>query len=197
LDWSAPMPADVVATPCTPEELARLLHETGRAVVVLNGRAELGPRALGGRSILAPAVDPGMKDTLNRIKNREHYRPVAPICLTEHAPRVFEPGSPDPYMLFEHFVRPEWVNRIPAVVHLDGTARLQTVSEYDDPTLAAILREYHRLSGIPVLCNTSANHNGRGFFPDVASAFDWGKVDMVWAEGMIYRRPVGPGPATG
>jgi carbamoyltransferase len=176
------------STPCTPEQLAAVLRESGEPVVLLHGRAELGPRALGGRSILAPAVDPAMRDTLNRIKDREPYRPVAPVCLVEHAPDIFDPGTPDPHMLFDHRVRPEWVDRIPAVLHLDGTARLQTVSAQDDPTLERILREYHRLTGIPVLCNTSANHHGRGFFPDVASAQEWGRVDRVWSDDILYHR---------
>jgi carbamoyltransferase len=176
------VPAGWSAAPCRPEEVARLLHRTGKPVVFLRGRAELGPRALGGRSILAPAVDPGMKDVLNRMKQREWYRPVAPICLEEHAPTIFDPGTPDPYMLFEHWVRPEWVNRIPAVMHLDGTARLQTVSNEDDSVLATVLREYY---------NTSANYRGRGFFPDVMSAMEWGQADMVWCEGVLYRRVVG------
>lgn len=176
------------AQDCGPAQLARVLHETGQPVIVLNGRAELGPRALGGRSILATATSPVTKDLLNSIKGRESYRPVAPLCLVDEAPTVFDPGTPDPHMLFEHGVRPEWRDRIPAVLHLDGTARLQTVSRYDDPTLAAVLEEYHKLTGIPVLCNTSANHNGRGFFPDVASAISWGGVDIVYSEGKLYRR---------
>ncbi|MFF2079061.1 carbamoyltransferase N-terminal domain-containing protein [Kitasatospora sp. NPDC058162] len=183
-----PIPAGWEGKPCTPEELARFMHETGRPVVVVNGRAELGPRALGGRSIIAPAVDPAMKELLNEVKHRESYRPVAPICLEEHAPAIFEPGTPDPHMLFDHDVRPDWVDRIPAVLHLDGTARLQTVGAEDDATLRAVLVEYHRLSGVPVLCNTSANHSGTGFFPDLASAMEWGRVDQVWGEGTLYSR---------
>jgi carbamoyltransferase len=174
--------------PCRPEELARILHRTGKPAVLLRGAAELGPRALGARSIIAPAVHPAMKTVLNDAKRREHYRPVAPICLTEHAPDIFEPGTPDPYMLFEHRVRPDWLNRIPAIVHLDGTARLQTVSNDDDPVLAAILREYYKWSGIPVLCNTSANYNGCGFFPDAASAMEWGQVDLVWSGALAPAR---------
>jgi carbamoyltransferase len=181
-------PAGWTSQDCTAAQLAEVLHTSGEPVVVVNGRAELGPRALGGRSILAPATSPAMKETLNRIKKRENYRPVAPLCLVEEAPAVFDPGTPDPYMLFEHRVRPEWVDRIPAIMHLDGTARLQTVSRADDPFLEDVLREYHRLSGIPVLCNTSANHNGTGFFPDVASAIDWNEVDAVYSEGKLYRR---------
>ena len=178
---------------CSPAELAGVVHRTGRPVVMLNGRAELGPRALGGRSIIAAAVDPAMKDLLNDIKGRASYRPVAPICLTEHAPEIFDPGTPDPHMLFDHVVRDDWKGRIPAVLHLDGTARLQTVCEADDPDLTEVLREYHRLSGIPVLCNTSANHNGRGFFPDVASAARWGRVDMIWSAGVLYEKEHGHG----
>jgi carbamoyltransferase len=201
IDWSVRLgpalrdttevPEGWTVAPCTPDELAGIMHTTGQPIVVLHGRAELGPRALGARSILAPAVDPRMKDLLNEVKQREYYRPVAPICLVQHAPEVFDPGTPDPYMLFEHWVRPEWAARIPAIMHLDGTARLQTVSEADDPCVTAILREYHRLSGIPVLCNTSANLHGSGFFPDVASAVEWGGLDQIWSDGLLYRRTRG------
>ncbi|WP_329145004.1 nodulation protein U [Streptomyces sp. NBC_01456] len=176
------------ARSCTPEDLAQVLHETGDPVVVVHGRAELGPRALGNRSILAAATDPKMKDRLNEIKGREAFRPVAPICLVDHAPAIFAPGTPDPHMLFDHDVRPDWVERIPAILHLDGTARLQTVGPEDDPTLEAVLRAYHELSDVPVLCNTSANYNGSGFFPDVASVMEWGKVDRIWSDGMLFQR---------
>lgn len=181
------VPAGWTARPCRPEELARIMHLTGKPAVFLRDRAELGPRALGVRSVLAPATEPGMKDLLNTVKDREYYRPVAPICLQERAGEIFDPGTPDPYMLFEHVVRPDWLDRVPAIVHLDGTARLQTVSVADDPVLAQLLREYAKWSGIPVLCNTSANRRGRGFFPDVASALDWGRIDLVWADGVLYQ----------
>ncbi|MFI9262193.1 carbamoyltransferase N-terminal domain-containing protein [Streptomyces sioyaensis] len=198
MQWHTRLGPDLSATPetpdgwtarkCAPAEVARILHESGRPLVFLHGRAELGPRALGARSILAPAHDLAMKDLLNEVKDREYYRPVAPICLTEHAPEIFEPGTPDPYMLFDHDVRPEWLQRVPAITHLDGTARLQTVSSQDDPVLAEVLREYHALSGIPVLCNTSANLNGSGFFPDAASVMRWGRTDHVWADGVLYSK---------
>ncbi|WP_329571339.1 carbamoyltransferase N-terminal domain-containing protein [Kitasatospora sp. NBC_01266] len=185
------LPAGWTSTPCGPEELAEVLHRTGEPVVVLDGRAELGPRALGGRSILAAPTSAAMKDLLNEIKDRASYRPVAPICLVEEAPQIFDPGTPDPYMLFDHAVRPQWLDRIPAVVHLDGTARLQTVAAADDAFLAQVLTAYHRLSGIPVLCNTSANLNGSGFFPDVASAMAWGRIDRIWSEGVLHQRVAG------
>jgi carbamoyltransferase len=173
---------------CDEAGLAKLLYDTGEPVIVLSGRAELGPRALGNRSILAAATTPKMKDLLNNIKDRESYRPVAPICLESRAPEIFSPGSPDPYMLFDHTVRAGWVERIPAVIHLDGTARLQTINPRQNPVVERVLVEYEKLSGIPVLCNTSANHKGRGFFPDVRSAAQWGRVDAIWCDGHLYAR---------
>jgi carbamoyltransferase len=176
------------AEPCPPAELARVLHEQGEPVTVLRGPAELGPRALGHRSILAPASDPKMKGRLNEVKDREAYRPVAPICLEARALEVFEPGSPDPYMLFEHRIRSEWAERVPSIVHLDGTARLQTVNAEQDGTTVELLTAYEALSGIPLLCNTSANHKGSGFFPDVASAADWEGTALIWSENVLYRK---------
>lgn len=173
---------------CSVEQLARLLHDDAQPILYLDGRAELGPRALGHRSILAPATDPRMTSHLNEIKAREQYRPVAPICLAHRASEVFEPGTPDPYMLFDHVVRAEWQDRVPAVCHLDGTARLQTVDAGQEPRIFALLSAYERLSGIPLLCNTSANDLGRGFFPDVASAMRWGRIPRIWSAGTLYER---------
>jgi len=177
-----------IAQETTVQELAQLLFEKNEPVVFLNGAAELGPRALGNRSILAPATDAAMKGVLNKIKSRESYRPVAPICLEEDAPDIFEPGIRDPYMLFDHKVRPAWKDRIPAVCHLDGTARLQTVNSTDNPVIYELLMAYKQLSGIPLLCNTSANLNGRGFFPDAASAMAWNEVNYVWCNNRLYEK---------
>jgi carbamoyltransferase len=174
--------------PCVPEDLGKLLHQTGEPVVVLSGRSELGPRALGNRSILAPAVGRDMADLLNRVKGREWYRPVAPICREDRAPEVFSPGTPDRYMLFTHDVREHWRGRIPAVVHLDGTARLQTVPADPDLVVARVLAAYEEASGVPVLCNTSANLRGRGFFPDVGSAMSWGELPRIWCDDVLYER---------
>ncbi|MEV7521317.1 carbamoyltransferase C-terminal domain-containing protein [Streptomyces sp. NPDC091371] len=195
LDWSvfsgpALEPADTApahrhSRPCTVEELAQLLHPSREPVVVLSGRAELGPRALGHRSIIAPADGKDMRQRLNEIKGREWYRPVAPTCLEDRAAEVFTPGTRDPYMLFEHRVRPEWRDRVPAVVHADDSARLQTVGP-DHPLLHRLLTAYEALSGLPVLCNTSANLSGSGFFPDVASAMKWEGTHYVWSEGTLY-----------
>jgi carbamoyltransferase len=182
-----PLPGWTVS-PASISDIAALLHETGEPVVVLTGRAELGPRALGHRSIFAPAASVRSRDQLNAAKQREWYRPVAPVCLEDAAGKVFDPGSRDPYMLFDHLVRPDWTEAIPAVVHADGSARLQTIDDGADPVIAALLREYQARSQVPVLCNTSANFKGRGFFPDAASAMRWGGTRLVWSEGRLYRR---------
>ncbi|CCM80387.1 MULTISPECIES: nodulation protein NodU [Rhizobium] len=194
IDWSvysgpvlrdADVPPGWKAAPCSLADLAALLAKN-EPVVFLTGHAELGPRALGGRSIIASPTSPVMKDLLNDIKLREHFRPVAPICLEDRAPEIFNPGTPDPYMLFDHQTRANWRREIPAVVHLDGSARLQTMSRNSTHPIAQLLVEYESLTGIPLLCNTSANHHGRGFFPDVRSACDWGKVANVWSAGTLF-----------
>ncbi|RXG85407.1 nodulation protein NodU [Bradyrhizobium zhanjiangense] len=177
-------------SPCSMRELATILA-SNKPVIFLAGRAELGPRALGSRSILAAARSPRMKDRLNDIKLREHFRPVAPICLEDRAPDIFSPGTPDPYMLFEHLTRAEWRDKIPAVVHLDGSARLQTICRTSQHKIAELLVEYEDLTGIPLLCNTSANRNGRGFFPNAASACQWGRVDHVWCDGVLWTKLAG------
>ena len=186
-----PAPASLegwTAIDCSLDHLGQWLHATGQPVVFLHGRSELGPRALGHRSIFCAPTEAATKQLLNDVKGREAYRPVAPICLEEHAPTVFEPGTRDPFMLYDHLVRPDWVSRVPAICHVDGTARLQTVSRADDADVYQVLRAYENASGIPLLCNTSANHSGRGFFPDVESAAEWGKIPHIWAQGRLYSR---------
>ncbi|HVU95239.1 MAG TPA: carbamoyltransferase N-terminal domain-containing protein [Puia sp.] len=173
---------------CSLKELASLLHHSGEPVVFLNGRAELGPRALGNRSILASPASPGMKDILNDIKQREHYRPVSPICLEEYAADIFSPGHADPYMLFDHQVRRQWLHRIPAVTHLDGSARLQTVNSSQNPEIHELLMHFCAESGIPLLCNTSANFHGKGFFPDVTSAAAWAGTNYIWSDCTLFER---------
>ncbi|VIO70487.1 nebramycin 5' synthase [Bradyrhizobium ivorense] len=198
LEWSvysgpalraSEIPPEWEATPCTLRELAAILADN-KPIIFLSGRAELGPRALGGRSILAAATSPAMKDHLNDIKRREHFRPVAPICLEDRAPEIFSPGTPDPYMLFDHLTRAEWRDKVPAIVHLDGSARLQTVARNSPHKIAELLVEFEQLTGIPLLCNTSANLHGRGFFPDAAAACQWGRVEHVWCDGLLWTKMV-------
>lgn len=198
LDWNVYAGPGVVASPALKEsydarpfsvaQLATLLAETDEPVVVLNGRAELGPRALGNRSIISGATHTRMKDLLNKVKGREFYRPVAPICLEAAAPLVFSPGSPDPYMLFEHTVKDEWRDKVPAIVHLDGSARLQTVNEQENSMIYELLTKYYELTGVPLLCNTSANFKGKGFFPDIQSVMEWDNVNYIWSDNTLYER---------
>jgi carbamoyltransferase len=147
-------PDDLVA------ETAALLAEN-QIVGWFQGRMEFGPRALGARSILASPLDPAMKDRLNEIKDREDFRPVAPAVLEEKAAEYFEPAGPSPFMLFVYRVRPEKADRIPAVRHVDGTARIQTVSRRDAPMFYALLQAFEERTGVPVLVNTSFNTQGR------------------------------------
>lgn len=158
----------------------------GEPVMLLQTRAELGPRALGHRSILADPRTREMLETLNSIKDREWYRPVAPVCPVEVAESIFDPGTEDPHMLFEHRVRDAWRDRVPAIVHLDGTARLQTLRRYQDPFLYDILVAFRRATGIGALCNTSANRKGRGFFHDLDDAIAWGGVRYIVADGRLF-----------
>jgi len=197
LDWSVYNGPEIInnnpgngwkTSGCDLKNLALLLHQTNEPVIFLNGRAELGPRALGNCSILAAAVSPAMKDILNQVKKRENYRPVSPICLEHRAREIFDPGTPDPFMLFDHQLRKEWVEKVPAIMHLDGTARLQTVAPHENPTAAELLIQYEKLSGIPLLCNTSANHKGCGFFPDVLSAAKWDRVNYIWCDNTLYEK---------
>lgn len=141
-------------------EAARLLSE-GRVLGWFQGRSEFGPRALGNRSIIADPRTPEMKDTLNkRVKHRQAFRPFAPIVLAERANEIFEGDEDSPYMLIAKRVRPEWQNRIPAIVHVDGTARVQTVCPETNERLYQLLKAFEALTGVPVLLNTSFNVKG-------------------------------------
>jgi carbamoyltransferase len=136
------------------------------------GRSEFGPRALGHRSLLAHAGDPDNLQRMNEIKGRESFRPVAPMVLLERAAEIFEGPMPSPYMLFTHRVRPAWRARIPAVVHVDGTARIQTVDAAAEPLVAAVLAAVERRTGVPVVVNTSFNTAGRPMVDDPRDALE-------------------------
>jgi carbamoyltransferase len=132
----------------------------GKIVGWFQGRAEWGPRALGQRSILADPRRPEMKDILNRrIKHREIFRPFAPSILEEATAEYFQQAHPSPFMTFAYGVRPEKRAIIPAPTHLDGTARLQTVSRTTNPLYWKLLRALADLTGVPVVLNTSFNDN--------------------------------------
>jgi len=141
-------------------DTAKLLADQ-RVIGWFQGGSEFGPRALGNRSLLADPRKPEMKDILNsRVKHRQAFRPFAPIVLAERAKEVFEGEEDSPFMLIAKRVRPEWRDRIPAIVHVDGTARVQTVREATNPVLYRLLKEFEALTGVPVLINTSFNVKG-------------------------------------
>jgi carbamoyltransferase len=134
----------------------------GAILGVMRGRAEYGPRALGNRSILADPRAPDMKDRLNReVKGREPYRPFAPVTRIEEAEDWFDAPVPSPYMSFTARWRPGRAERVPAVVHADGTGRHQTVTEEVNPWLAALVRDFGAATDVPVVLNTSLNVMGK------------------------------------
>jgi len=180
---------------CDPDDLtaavAQELAEDG-LVGWFSGRSEYGPRALGHRSLLA---NPGRVETterLNVVKGREQFRPVAPMVLEERAAEIFTRGPlPAPYMLFVHDVVPEWRDRIPAVVHVDGTARVQTVGQRAEPTLHRLLTEFDRRTGLPVLVNTSFNTAGRPMVDtprEALECFGGAPITMLVLGPFIVRR---------
>jgi carbamoyltransferase len=177
------------------EEAAEILARDG-VVAWFEGRAEFGPRALGHRSLLADPRGRGNLERLNDVKGREQFRPVAPMVLAERAREIFSGGPvPSPYMLFTHEVAPEWVERIPAVVHVDGTARIQTVDPEREPAIARMLRAFERRTGVPVVVNTSLNTAGRPMVDDPRDAlecFGSAPVDALVMGPFLVRRPNSP-----
>jgi len=132
----------------------------GRVVGWFQGRMEFGPRALGNRSIFADPRRADMKDILNkRIKHRETYRPFAPSVLEEKASQIFERGEPSPFVMLVYKVREAERARIPAVTHVDDTGRLQTVSAASNPRYHALISEFERQTGVPLMLNTSFNEH--------------------------------------
>ncbi len=162
-------------TPQTPEaladEVAAVLADNG-VVAWFQGRSEFGPRALGHRSLIAHPGTPGNLERLNDIKGREQFRPIAPLVLLERAAEIFDGPVPSPYMLFVHDVAPQWREKISTVVHVDGTARIQTVDRRDEPLLAELLSAFDRRTGVPVLVNTSLNTAGRPMVDSPADALE-------------------------
>jgi carbamoyltransferase len=155
------------------------------------GRSEFGPRALGNRSLLADPRDTANLERLNRVKGREQFRPVAPMVLAEHAAQIFSRGPlPSPYMLFVHDVAEEWRIRIPAVTHVDGTARVQTVGA-QQPLLHRMISAFADRTGVPVVVNTSFNTAGRPMVDsprDALECFGSAPLDILAIGGYLVRR---------
>jgi carbamoyltransferase len=156
------------------EETADILVQD-KVIGWFQGRMEFGPRALGARSILASPLRPEMQAKLNEIKDREDFRPVAPVVLEEEAANWFVGAGVSPFMLFVFDVRPEKADRIPAVRHVDGTARIQTINRQQNPRYYDLLKAFQRRTGVPVLVNTSFNTRGE---PIVCTPRD--AVESFW-----------------
>jgi carbamoyltransferase len=155
-------------------ETAALLAQD-KIIGWFQGRMEFGPRALGARSILASPLRSEMQARLNEIKDREDFRPVAPVVLEEAAGEWFARANVSPFMLFVHDVRPECADRIPAVRHVDGTARIQTINRAQHPLYHDLLAAFAARTGVPVLVNTSFNTRGE---PIVCTPRD--AVECFW-----------------
>ena len=137
-------------------QVARDLAD-GKIIGWFQNRFEMGPRALGNRSILADPRSPAMKDRINALKHREPFRPLAPAVLLERLSEFFEFRQPDPFMTMAPKVRADKAHLIPAALHVDGTARIQTVERAANPRFYGVIEEFARLTGVPLILNTSFN----------------------------------------
>jgi carbamoyltransferase len=174
-----------------PEEVAEILAQD-KVIGWFQGRMEFGPRALGARSILASPIHAEMQARLNDIKDREDFRPVAPVVLEEEAHHWFENARQSPFMLFVFDVRPEQADRIPAVRHVDGTARIQTINHQQNPLLHDLLRAFAARTGVPVLVNTSFNTRGEPIVcspRDAIESFLTSPLDALAIGSLLITKP--------
>lgn len=184
------------------DAVARLLS-VGKVVGWFHGRSEWGPRALGQRSILADPRRQEMQRIVNeKVKFREAFRPFAPAVQQEAIDKYFEicnsmeprrpgPGSLESFMLAVHPVRSECRSALPAITHADGTARVQSVSPDTQPVFHKLLQAFGRLTGLPVLVNTSFNLNGEPIVDtpdDAIRTFSFSGIDCLAIEGIIVTK---------
>lgn len=181
VDDVEPLREEFEIFPLDYDQVAAFLLEQ-KVIAWVQGRYEMGPRALGNRSILAAPFEERMHDRLNQIKQRETYRPIAPICIEEDVFQYFEWTGPSPYMLYFQKVR---TDKLPAVTHVDGTARLQTVNGTQNSELYKLLTAFKKLTGFGVLCNTSLNFKGRGFINSMSDLIEYCKDQSL--DGFVVR----------
>ncbi len=185
---AAPDPARWRREPLSNAGLAARLHQ-GAVVAWVQGRWEIGPRALGNRSLLAEPFRSASRDRLNEIKQREGYRPIAPVVRVEDLASVFTEDFEDPYMLYFRRVKD---SRLQAITHVDGSARAQTVTAAANRPLHALLTACADQAGVGVLCNTSLNFNGHGFINRMSHLTEYcesrGITDMVVGD-TWYQQP--------
>jgi carbamoyltransferase len=170
LDWEGPYLGHNLNNKYPVIKILNKILEDGIAAVA-SGRAEYGPRALGNRSILADPRDPNIKDKVNLIKQRELFRPFAPVVIEEHASKWFDMDFSSPYM--QYTVKCLQPDKIPSVVHADGTSRVQTVNSKQHPGLYELLNQFYKRTGVPVLLNTSLNIKGQPLLNDEKDLLEW------------------------
>lgn len=149
--------------------------------------AEVGPRALGARSIFADPRNEKHKDRLNEVKQRQWWRPVAPIILEEYTSDYFETDYKSPYMLMAVKMKEDKREKVPAVLHLDNTARIQTVNESDNKMVYEIVKEFYNETNVPMICNTSLNDKGEPIIDNLAQALNFAlrkQIPVVYADGI-------------
>lgn len=164
----------------------------GAVVAWYQAGAEMGPRALGHRSVLADPRNCGMRDYLNKvIKNREMFRPFAPVVLEDAVEDYFEEHHPSYFMSFVARVRDEKRSIVPAITHVDGTARYQVLRKSDNPELYELVAAFARLTGIPMLLNTSLNRAGEPIVEtplEAARCMLASSIDYLVVDGVVYGR---------
>jgi carbamoyltransferase len=173
IKWEGPYLGYDLGNEYPVDKILEALISNGIAPVAA-GRAEFGPRALGNRSILADPRDPNIKDKVNLIKQRELFRPFAPVVLEEFASEWFDMNFTSPYM--QYAVKCKYPDKVPAVVHVDGTSRVQTVNKEQHPRLHMLLRKFYWETGIPMLLNTSLNIKGQPILNDWEDVENWEKM---------------------
>ncbi len=172
-------------------EVAELISQ-GKIIGWFNGRSEIGPRALGNRSILADPRNPNIRDILNKkVKHREIFRPFAPAVLEEKADEYFHGLNDSAYMLFVNNVKEDKKNLIPSVTHVDGTARLQSVSRELNPTFYQLIQAFEAITNIPMVINTSFNVAGQPIVEtpsDAIECFLSTKIDALFLNGKLLTK---------
>lgn len=165
---------------------------SGKIVGLVQGRSEHGPRALGNRSIICNPLIPDMKNKLNhKVKHREWYRPFAPVVRLEDVSEYFEWEGPSRWMSFCIKVKPEYINVMPAIVHVDNTARVQTITREENEFLYDLLTEFKKATGVGVLLNTSFNVDGRPIlssYADALTVLNTTELDAVHLNGFYFTK---------
>ena len=181
-----------------PAAVAAELLADGKVIGWIQGALEFGPRALGNRSVLADPRDRAMHTRVNEVKRREQWRPLAPSILTEETGKWFDRNDPSPFMLLTYGVREERRDEVPAIVHVDGTARLQTVDRRTNPRYHALISAFAKETGIPLVLNTSFNDRGEPIVRtprEAVRTFRGSGMDVLVLDDLVVRQGASSGRA--